>query len=69
MHDKRSEQIILHEMVTLTEFGNGYKAVFISSLLGRNILLTTLFSNTLNLWHSLTVSHSYIATDKIIIFI
>jgi phosphate starvation-inducible membrane PsiE len=40
-----------------------------SSLLGRNILLSTLFSNTLNLCSSLyvrdQVPHSYKTTDKI----
>jgi hypothetical protein len=72
--------LILLALITLTILGEEYKPCssslcsflqppVISSLLDPNILLSTLFSNTLNLWSSLNVrdqvSHPYKTTGKI----
>jgi len=76
-----STHFILY-FITLTIFGEQYSSLIsslcsylhspvISSLLGPNILLKTLFSNTLSLHSSLNVSnqvpHPYKTTGKIIV--
>jgi hypothetical protein len=73
--------LILLALITLTILGEEYKPCSFllysylqppvtSSLLGQNILLSSLFSNTLNLCSSLNVrdqvSHQYKTTGKII---
>ena len=74
--------LILLDFITRTTLGEQYKSLslslwsflhspFISSLLGPNILLNTLFSDILSLCFSLNVSdqvsHTYKTTDKIIL--
>jgi len=74
--------LILLDLITRTILGEQYKSLtsslcsllhspVTSSLLGPNILLNTLFSNTLNLRSSLNasyqVSHTYRTTGKIIV--
>jgi uncharacterized membrane protein len=76
--------LILLALITLTILGEEYKPCssslcgflqppVTSSLIGPNILLSTLFSNTLNLCSSLNVrdqvSHPYKTTGKIIILL
>ena len=75
-------QLILLNLITQIIFGEGYRSLscslccflhsaVTSSLLGPNILLSTLFSNTLGLCSSLNVSnhvsHPYKTTGKIIV--
>jgi hypothetical protein len=75
--------LILLALITLTILGEEYKPCsssllsflqppVTSSLLGPNILLSTLFSNTLNLFSSLNARHKvsdpYKTTGKIIVF-
>jgi len=74
--------LILLDLITQTILGEGYRSLspslcsffnflITSSLLGPNILLNTLFSNTLSLHSSLNVSdqvsHPYKTTAKIIV--
>ena len=74
--------LILLDLITRTIFGEQYRSLssslcsvlhcpVISSLLGPNVLLNTLFSNTLSLRSSLNVSdqvsHPYKTTGKIIV--
>jgi hypothetical protein len=74
--------LILPDLITRIIFGDEYMSLssslcsllhspVASSLLGPNILLSTLFSNTLSLCSSLSVrdqvSHPYKTTDKIIV--
>ena len=74
--------LILLDLITRIVFGEEYRSVssslcsilhspVTSSLLGPNILLSTLFSNTINLCSSLNVSdrfsHRYKTTSKIIV--
>jgi len=77
-----SAHLILLDFITRKIFGEGYRALCSSlcsflyspvtlSVVGPNILLNTLFSNTLGLRHSLNVSdqvsHPHKTTSKIIV--
>jgi hypothetical protein len=82
MHATCPAHLILLALITLTILGEEYKPcsfslcsfiqpLVTSSLFGPNILLSTLFSNTLNLCSSLNVrdqvSYPYKTTGKIIV--
>jgi hypothetical protein len=63
--------LILLALITLTILGEEYKPCSFlqppvtSSLLGPNILLSTLFSNTLNLCPSLNVRDQVVSTEGV----
>ena len=82
IHATCPAHLFLLDLITRTIFGEDYRSLssslcsflhspVTSSLLGPNILLTTLFSNTLSLRFSLNVSyhvsHPYKTPDKIIV--